>query len=294
VSGPRLIPLLETVFAVIVWGASFIATKIALRELSPAAIVWLRFAMGVAILGAAVAVRKQFSLPARREWGYFLLLGFLGIAFHQWLQSNALQTSEAATTAWIVASTPVFMAILGRIVLREQLAWPKIAGIAVAAIGVLMVVSHGDLLAISVGRFGVPGDVLVLISSINWAVFSIAARRGLQNYPAAWMMLWVMLAGWLITSLLFFTTGGLHEFFGLSSSGWLAMSFLGVFCSGLAYIAWFDALKSLSAVQTGVFLYIEPLVAVVVAAVLLAERITPGSLLGGAIILAGVYLVNKF
>ena len=122
----KLFTYLEALFAVIVWGASFIATKIALEEISPITIVWLRFLMGVMILGMAVYLRGQFALPQRREWGYFAVLGFLGITFHQWLQSNGLQTSEAGTTAWIVATTPVFMALLGWFILKERLDWTKL------------------------------------------------------------------------------------------------------------------------------------------------------------------------
>src|SRR5574339_243376 len=148
-STSKLFPYLEATFAVAVWGGSFIATKVVLRDISPVTIVWTRFAMGVVILGIAVAARKQFALLKRNEWLYFALLGFLGIAFHQWLQSNALQTSEASTTAWIVATTPVFMAILGWVVLKERLGTIKIAGILLAFIGVLLVVYDGNLGTIS-------------------------------------------------------------------------------------------------------------------------------------------------
>ena len=96
----------------------------ALRDISPISIVWLRFAMGVVILGIVVALRRQFAWPDRRELSYFALLGFLAITFHQWLQSNALQTSEAGTTAWIVATSPVFMALLGWLILKENLLGP--------------------------------------------------------------------------------------------------------------------------------------------------------------------------
>ena len=120
-SNSKFFPYLEAIFAVIVWGASFIATKIVLRDISPVTVVWVRFTIGVVILGLAVGIRKQFSLLNRNEWLYFALLGFLGITFHQWLQSNALETSEASTTAWIVSTTPVFMALLGWVVLREKL-----------------------------------------------------------------------------------------------------------------------------------------------------------------------------
>ena len=292
-SNSKLFPYLEAVFAVIVWGGSFIATKIVLRDISPVMIVWLRFSMGVIILGLAVAVRKQFSLLNKNEWLYFALLGFLGITFHQWLQSNALETSEASTTAWIVSTTPVFMALLGWIVLKEKLAWMKITGILLAFVGVLLVVYDGNLRAISLGSFGKPGDILILISAVNWTVFSVLSRRGLKTYPATLMMFYVMCFGWLFTSILFFTTSNVSEIGKLTLNGWMGLAFLGIFCSGLAYIAWYDALQALATAQTGVFLYIEPLVAVVVAFFVLGEAITVPSLLGGGVIILGVWLVNR-
>jgi len=78
-SKEKLFPYLEVLFAVIVWGASFIATKIGVQEVTPITVVWLRFGMGVIILGIAVTVRREFALPAKNEWAYFALLGFLGI-----------------------------------------------------------------------------------------------------------------------------------------------------------------------------------------------------------------------
>jgi drug/metabolite transporter (DMT)-like permease len=87
--------------------------------------------------------------------------------------------------------------------------------------------------------------------------------------------------------------GNYVEIAALSVNGWLGMTFLGVFCSGLAYIAWYDALQALSTAETGVFLYIEPLIAMVVAFFVLREAITVASLIGGGVILFGVWLVNK-
>jgi len=280
-------------FAVIVWGASFIATKIALREISPVTAVWLRFSMGVIILGLAVALRNQLSLLRRSEWAYFALLGFLGVTLHQWLQSNGLQTSEAGTTAWIVSMTPVFMAVLGWIILKETLGWIKIAGILLAFIGVLIVVSKGDIRSISIGKFGTPGDKLILISALNWAVFSALSRRGLKTHPATLMMFYVMSFGWLFISILFFARQNISEIGKLTINGWFGITFLGVFCSGLAYIAWYDALQALTTAQTGVFLYIEPLITVVVAFFILGEAITSALLIGGAVIILGVWLVNR-
>lgn len=292
-SNSKLFTYGEALFAVIVWGASFIATKIALKEISPLTIVWLRFLMGVVILGLAVVLRRQFTLPDKKEWAYLALLGFLGITFHQGLQSNGLRTSEAGTTAWIVSTTPIFMALLGWLILKEGLGWAKTFGILIAFIGVLVVISKGNVGSVSIGKFGAPGDILILISAVNWAVFSALSRRGLKSYPASLMMFYVMSFGWLFTSLLFIPTTGFAEVGDLTFNGWMAVAFLGIFCSGLAYIAWYDALKALTTAQTGVFLYLEPLVTVVVAFFVLGEAITPALLVGGAVILFGVWLVNR-
>jgi len=255
--------------------------------------VWLRFAMGVIILGIAVTARKQFALPRGKEWLYFALLGFLGIAFHQWLQSTALTTSRASTTAWLVATTPVFMALLGWLALKENLTWPQTGGVVLASLGVLLVVSNGDPSTISFKQFGAPGDILVLISSINWAVFSTLSRRGLKEHPATRMMFYVMILGWLFTNILFWSSPGPRELPQLTLNGWIGVTFLGVFCSGLAYIAWYDALQVLPTGQLGAFLYLEPPIAVVIAALILNESIAWAALLGGGIILFGVWLVNR-
>jgi drug/metabolite transporter (DMT)-like permease len=289
----KILPYLEALFAVVVWGGSFIATKIAVGQISPTAVVWLRFTMGIPLILFAVLIRKQFAFPKGREWWYFALLGFLGISFHQWLQSNGLQTAQATTTAWIISTSPAFIAVLGWMVLKEKLALHQSLGIALAMLGVLAVVTKGDFAAIAVGKFGTVGDFLILISSVNWAVFSILSRRGLKSHPSTRMTFWVMTTGWLFTSVTFFAGRNYIEFPQLDSHGWMAIVYLGIFTTGLAYIAWFDALSQLPAAQTGAFLFIEPLTSMVVAAIILNEKITLVSILGGVVILIGIWMVNR-
>jgi drug/metabolite transporter (DMT)-like permease len=290
---PKFLPYLEALFAVIVWGGSFIATKIAVGQISPNTVVWLRFAMGIPFIFVAVAARRQFAFPKGKEWLYFALLGFLGISFHQWLQSNGLQTAQATTTAWIISTSPAFIAVLGWLVLKEKLTLHQSLGIGLAMLGVLAVVSKGDFKAMAVGNFGTIGDFLILISSVNWAVFSILSRRGLKNHPSTRLTFWVMTLGWMFTSLAFVVSGKYAEISQLDFRGWMAMLYLGVLTTGFAYIAWFDALSQLRAAQTGAFLFIEPLTSMVVAAYVLDEKITLIPVLGGVVILVGIWLVNK-
>jgi drug/metabolite transporter (DMT)-like permease len=160
-------------------------------------------------------------------------------------------------------------------------------------VGVMVVVSKGDLFSLADGKFGTYGDFLILISAVNWAVFSILSRRGLLHHPSTMMTFWVMTIGWLITSVAFFTNKNYVDFPQLDTRGWMAMIYLSVFTTGLAYIAWFDALSQLPAAQTGAFLFIEPLTSMVVAAIILNEQITPVSVLGGVVILVGIWMVNR-
>jgi drug/metabolite transporter (DMT)-like permease len=289
----RILALIKATLTVIIWGGTFIATKIALREVSPVTVVWMRFTLGVVILGSTVFFRNQFSVPDRKDLAYFALLGFIGITFHQWLQSTGLQTAQATTTAWIVATIPIFIALFGWLFLRETLGPLKIVGILLAAVGVILVVANGDLGSVLHGQFGSFGDLLILISSPNWAIFTVFSRNGLKRHPATRMMFYVMSFGWLFTSILFFSGHNLSQISQLRLDGWVSLAILGILGSGIAYIFWYDALQVLSVAETGAFVYLEPFVTVIVAALLLSEPLLWSSILGGGIILFGVWLVNR-
>lgn len=289
----KFLAVFEATGAVVIWGASFVATKFTLQYVSPNTVVWLRFALGLLILGIATVLRRQFIRTDWKMQGYFFLVGLIGIALHQWLQSNGMVTSQATTTAWIVASIPAVTALLGWLVLRESLRLLQISGILLAGLGVLIVVTRGDLSQLMRGRFGAPGDFLILLSSPNWAVFSVLSRYGLKKLPATFMMFFVMLWGWLIYWPLFLSGGGLLEVMHLNWIAWSSILFLGVFSSGLAYIFWFDALKFFPAGQANTFVYIEPVVTALLAFWWLSERMEWAVLLGGSVVLAGVWMVNQ-
>jgi drug/metabolite transporter (DMT)-like permease len=278
------------------WGASFVAIKVLLRELGPAPITVLRFGVGLAFLAAVSAGRRQLQLPTRGEWPWLALLGFSGITLHQWLQATGLQTASATVTSWIVASIPVFVALLGWLVLRERLGLWRVAGIVLAAAGVSLIVSNGDLRGLLAGTAGTPGDILIGLSAINWAIFTILSKRlmerGTALQPVA-MMLYVMGFGWLFSLVWMGFAGGGEAILRLSADGWWAMAFLGIACSGLAYLFWYDALDRIDATQAGVFLYFGPLITAALAWPVLGEPVSGAMLAGGAAILLGVWMVNR-
>jgi drug/metabolite transporter (DMT)-like permease len=113
----------------------------------------------IVILGLGVVWRGQFQRLPLKTLLYLAGLGAIGITFHQGLQSSGLVTAQASTTAWIVASTPVFIALLGWLFLKERVTWLKAGGIILAAAGVLMILGGGDALALFRGMKN-PGQVI--------------------------------------------------------------------------------------------------------------------------------------
>jgi len=288
-----VIPYIKLLTAIAVWGGSFIATKIALQDVSPATIIWLRFLIGLVILGVIAKSKNELKLNNRKDAIELLWLGFLGISLHQWLQSSGLVTSEASTTAWLVSTTPIFMALLGWLFYREKISLPVAGGILLATIGVLFVITKGDFSSLFSGNFGAPGDILIILSAPNWALFSVMSRPILEKYSPLKVTFYTLFFGWLFISIQFLGTRSWTEFQQISVAGWSSIVFLGVFCSALAYIFYNEGVKVFTSTQVGIFLYFEPVVATLIAALLLSETFGWGSAIGAGLIIIGVWLVNQ-
>lgn len=253
--------------------------------------------MGIVYLAIGGQKPRQSS-----SWVRLLLLGFLGVAFHQWLQAKGLETTTASSSGWIIATIPIFVAILGWRFLHERMSWVRILGIGLGAIGVLVVISAGDLRGLIQGFAGEVGDALILVSAVNWAIFTVVSKRwlfgGLEGEATSFKhlmqaMLMLMVMGWLILLPWVVIEGGLQELSRLNDQTVWALLFLGVACSGLAYIFWYLALTRQEATETGALLYFEPLVTQALAVPFLGEPLSLAIMVGGATIMLGVAMVRR-
>ncbi len=286
---------IKSFLAISFWGASFVATKVLVQQISPLAVIALRFALGWSVLMLVCLKRRQIVWIKGRDLFWLALLGLNGITVHQLLQANGLVTTSATNSGWIVALTPIFAALLAWLLARESFGALKVIGLCIASVGALLVISRGNLTGGLSGllRVATVGDVLMLLSSPNWALFTVLSKKMMGKYPPALMMTYVMGLGWMMVLPLFAAQRGWTQIPGLSVEGWASVLFLGLACSGLAYVFWYDALQQAGASQVASFLYLEPLVTVVVAATWIGERVTWATLIGGGIILLGVWLVNR-
>jgi len=288
-----LLPRLGVTAAVIMWGLSFVATKAVVRELTPADIVFGRALLGAATLLVLLALRRRPLGAPRAAWGMLAVMGFLGVFLHPMIQAHGLILTSATNCGWLVGLIPIWSALLAALFLRERFGPLKIAGLALGFLGAALVITRGEFSARTLAVPSARGDLLILASSVNWAVYTILGRGTLQRLGPSRATLGAMLAGLLLATPFFLGGAGWREYAALSGSGWRAMLFLGIGCSGLGYFFWFGALERIEVSRVAAFLYAEPLVTLAAAAILLRERATALTLVGGVIVLVGVMLVQR-
>lgn len=286
-------PRLAALVAVVLWGLSFVATRIVLRELPPVPLVFARFGLGAALLAGVLAARGRPLVPPRREWPALAWLGFVGIFVHQLLQSHALTLTTAVRTGWLIGVVPIWSALLAALFLRERFGAAKVAGLALGFAGAMLVVTRGRVAGGLLALPGTRGDLLILASTVNWAVYTVLSRGPLARLGSLRATAGSMFLGWLMLGALMLDPAAWRGYAALSPAGWGALLFLGLGPAGLGYLLWFGALERIETSRVAAFLYLEPLVTLAAAVALLGEEVGLATVAGGLLVLAGVALVQR-
>jgi drug/metabolite transporter (DMT)-like permease len=196
-------------------------------------------------------------------------------------------------TGWLIGLIPLWSAVLARCFLGERFGPLKVAGLAIGFAGAVLVVTRGRAWAELIGLPATRGDLLVLASTLNWAVYTVIGQRTIRGLGPARATAGSMILGWLMLLTLFLARGAWRSLGALSPTGWGAVLFLGIGCSGLGYLFWYGGLARLEASRVAAFLYLEPLVTLVAASRVLGEPIRPLAVAGGLLVLAGVVIVQR-
>ena len=281
-----MLPRALLLAAVVIWGWTFVATKILVAELGPVEILALRLAIGVPFLGG-VLIAKRVPLRFTRADARPLLAGGAIFTLHFLVQIAGIESTTATNSGWIIAVTPLVLALLSFVFLRERIGRRGVAGIAIATAGILLLVSRGDLGDPSWLRS--TGDWLVLASAHTWAFYTLVTRDLARRRDPLAVTFAILLVATTFTAVLFATSADLASVRALSPRGWLALLYLAI--PGLALGQWFwqVGVASLGASRAGLFLYLEPLATLTLAVPLLGEPFGPVVAIGGGLVLAGVY-----
>jgi drug/metabolite transporter (DMT)-like permease len=286
-------PRLGALLAITFWGVSFVATRVVVGQISPVALIFARAAMGSLLLIGVLAARGRAWWPARSFWPSLALMGFIGVAFHQLLQAYALQLTTAVNTGWLIGLTPIWSAILAGLYLRERFPPRKLLGLTLGFLGAVIVVTRGrlggDVLALPATR----GDLMILASTFNWAVNSVVGHPTLKRLGSLVATTCAMIVGWALLTVPFLYARAWGDFARLDGVGWLSVLFLGICCSGLGYLWWYGALEKIETSRVAALLYLEPLVTLLAAVVLLGESVGVSTIVGGVLLIGGVALVER-
>lgn len=304
---------LAALFCVTVWGATFVSTKVLIAHgLAPAEIFLLRFVM--AYLGILPFARRGRSdgkkavggpsggkarrKPAGRLRGARLrdelllaAAGLTGGSLYFLTENIALEYAPASNVSLIVCTAPVWTALLMSLVYRsERMTRRQIAGCALAFVGVVLVVLNGRFVL----HLSPRGDLLALSAALLWMLYSLVIKQLGDRLPVAYVTRKVFFYG-IVTILPWFA----WEPFDLPAATlrhpavWGNLLFLGVVASLLCYVLWNAAMTRLGAVRTTNYIYLNPLVTMLTAALVIDERITPAALCGAALILSGMWLAER-
>jgi drug/metabolite transporter (DMT)-like permease len=286
-------PRLGALIAILFWGVSFVATRAVVEQISPVALIFARAALGSLLLIGILTARGQPWLPPRSVWPSLFLMGFIGVAFHQLLQAYALQLTTAVNSGWLIGLTPVWSAILAAIHLRERFPPRKLLGLTLGFAGAVLVVTRGRLGGDVLGLPATRGDLMILASTVNWAVYSVFGHPTLKRLGSLVATTCAMIVGWVLLTGPFVYARAWGDFARLDAVGWAAVLFLGICCSGLGYLWWYGALERIEASRVAALLYLEPLVTLLAAVVLLGETVGVTTIVGGLLLVGGVALVEK-
>lgn len=286
----RIVYLALTI-SVLIWGASFAVAKYALRWVSP-----LELLAGQCVLAAAAQIlwsaarrrSKPFRLPAAMI-APVLGLGLLGQNILMGLTYWGLARTTATNSALIYGFSPVMIALFATLFLREPFGAKKQLGAAVGFLGVVLIVTQGRLEVI---RFqGVMmGNLLVFGGTVYWAGYTVVTRRIAPQISAEVFTFYLITLAavgpiaWVWMQEKHFPLLGAHL------AALLAIAFMGLANGTLAFNLWNWGLEHIEASRVGVFSYLEPVFASFVALVFLGERLALSSVVGAALVFAGVYL----
>lgn len=274
--------------AIVIWGGAYVVTKAGLDAVPPMWLALLRYVVASVLLVPLALARGGLArLPRPIPWRTLVLMALSGVGLYYVLFNLGISYTTASQSALIQSSIPVVTAIMAVLWLGERLSAQRVAGIVLAVAGVALIVARTP--ASGTGSNPALGNALTIASVFSWGVYTMFAKRIANADPLAVTTL-VSVIGtvMLIPAALVETTD--ISLASISTKGWLAVAFLGVFPSAVAYLLFNRALRDIDASVVGTLMNLTPVIGVLSGVIVLGETVTTTAIAGGVIVLAGVFV----
>ena len=272
------------------FGGTWVPAAIAVETVPPFAIAVTRFAIAAVLLYAwARLAGRALSPLTRADLPMVAGLGLTAVAGYNWLFLTGLTLAPASDGSIIVPGlAPLFTTILAALVLGERLGARGFVGFGIAAVGLVLVVSP----AAGGGSDRLLGDVLFVAGAALWGLYSVLARRASTRFNAVSVSLYGIAFGTVVLIPLAIVEGGLGQLATAPLPALAGIGYLAVFGTVGAFVLLNLGVARLGAARASAFALLVPVVGVLSSVLLLGERIGPMSIIGGAAVLAGLWLVE--
>ncbi len=277
------------------WGGTFPAGKIAVRELPPLAAGTLRFALATAALALLLARDRRRPRFTARQIGLLALLGATGVFGYNVGFLVGLTLAPSADGALLIPpNNPLATALLAALLLGEPITRRVAAGLAVAFVVVVLVVAAGAQPAVggAAGLARLAGDALFLGAVFGWALYTVVGRLVLAELTPLEATTYSSAFGTLGLAGASLVEGRWDEVAGASAAAWTALAYLALLGTVVGFVWWYQAVVRIGAARAAAFINLVPVFGLSASALLLGERLVPWQLAGAALVMTGVILTT--
>lgn len=279
------------VFQQLIASSTHIIAKDATSELHPVFVVFIRGAFSFVFYGIFLLVRKRLVKPiSSNDWWLFLIQAVINIPVNQHLFIWSLKYTTPANASLAYALTPVFVVLFSRFRETGALSAIKLVGIGVAFLGAAIVLfEHG----VSFDSQFFLGNVLVLMASGSWAVYTIVGQPLAVKYGAIYATAIPMFIGEFLFVPIFYFFAPEISWTSVTQSQWLELAYLGIVTSGVGFALWYYLLSKRDMAKVAVFQNLQPALTMILMAIFLRISPTPVMIVGSAIAIFGVILTQR-
>ena len=277
---------LSALLTIIIWGTTFISTKVLLEEFQPVEILFFRFILG--LLALLAAYPHRFTKTTGKQELTFAAAGLCGVCLYYLLENMALTFTMASNVGVIISVAPFFTAIFSHLFMKEEkLRANFFFGFVIAMIGIVLISLNGSEL-----EQNLTGDLLALLASLVWACYSVLTKKiSGFGYNTILTTRRIFCYGILCMTPALVWFDFEWKLARLANPACLFnILYLGLGASALCFVTWNFAVKVLGAVKTSVYIYMVPVITVMTSVLILKEPITKLSLAGTFLAIAGLLL----
>lgn len=272
-----------------IWGGMYVVVKVVVAVIPPLELVWMRYAVAIIALLIIGFVKKLSWRIRRHDILLIITIGIIGNTISIVTQEIGTSLSSAQMGAIITSSTPAFMAIFARLLLKERLNLQKGISVALATIGVLLIVGNGQI-----DMSNQLGGLSLLIAALTWALMSVLLKRVPSDYsPIVVTTYSILVAIIILTPFVWVNADEIHFSQLTHPTIWGGLLYLGIISTACAFILWNRGLQMLNASSGGLFFFFQPLVGTLLGWILLGESLGGTFWIGSILILIGVLLVIR-